>query len=606
MTNTPPTGTVTFLLTDIEGSTQMWERNPAVMKEALGWHDRVVREAIERNGGYVFSTAGDSFAAAFGDPMQGAAAAVQIQGEISAREWEELGPLKVRMGLDAGIAEERDGDYFGPPVNRAARIMSLARGGEVLTSHTAADLLRHHLEEGIRLQHLGERELKGMSLPETVFAVEYGPSREPERTRRPSRGLAWAAVAGIAVVIAIAVGILVASGDDEPAAPTAAPSPTTPPPLPTSAPTTSVRDDTGVGEEPDPNPIVTPVFGPEALTTWVVRPLNDGGEAGARPALAAGANGEKFVVFESPAAGDLRAVICRDQSCRRVARVRIADGGSSPAAAVGADGLPVVAYVDLESGALQVAHCEEATCSEVTTATVADGPVGGGPALAIGRDRRPVLAYFDEAATALLVTHCGTADCTTATTFVLDDAGDVGSGAAIAVGDDGAPIISYLDRDNNTLKVAHCDTVNCSQATITTVDMSEDPGVETALTVAGDTPYIAYRASGSVVLVACRDVLCSRAETTVIDRVPGGPGAAVGFGTGDVPLVAYHSSADGLKLARCGDVACSTVTVYGVDTIPTAGVDAAMAVLPSGLPLLAYGDEADAVIRLALPEAAGG
>ncbi len=205
---------------------------------------------------------------------------------------------------------------------------------------------------------------------------------------------------------------------------------------------------------------------------------------------------------------------------------------------------------------------------------------------------------------ALRVAHCGTADCTTATTFTVDDAGDVGAGAAIAVAGDGAPIISYLDRGNDSLKVAHCGTVNCSEATITTVDMQGNPGVSTALSVAGAAPYIGYRASGSVVLVRCRDALCSGADTTVIDQVPGGPGAAVGFGAGDVPLVAYHSSADGLKLARCGDATCSTVTVYAVDPTPAAGIDAAMAVLPSGLPLIAYGDEADAVIRLAVPEAA--
>ena len=85
-TPTPPSGTVTFLLTDIENSTMLWERDPAKMRDALAWHDTVVREAIERNGGYVFTTAGDSFAAAFGDPMSGAAAAIEIQETISSRE----------------------------------------------------------------------------------------------------------------------------------------------------------------------------------------------------------------------------------------------------------------------------------------------------------------------------------------------------------------------------------------------------------------------------------------------------------------------------------------------------------------------------------------
>ncbi len=250
---TPPSGTVTFLLTDIESSTALWERDPATMRDALAWHDSVVREAIERHDGYVFTTAGDSFAAAFADPIRGAAADVEIQETMSSREWDNISALRVRMGLDAGIAEERDGDYFGPPVNRAARIMSLAGGGEVLASHTAADLLRHHLEEGIRLEHVGERELRGVSLSESVFAVQFGPQATPEEPASSRRSL-WLWVGAGAVVLVVILLVLALSGGGDDAQPVAGGATTAAPPPPST--------DTSLGVDPAP-PATTTIPSPE-------------------------------------------------------------------------------------------------------------------------------------------------------------------------------------------------------------------------------------------------------------------------------------------------------------------------------------------------------
>ncbi|MFQ5966857.1 MAG: BMP family ABC transporter substrate-binding protein [Acidimicrobiia bacterium] len=210
-----PTGTVTFLLTDIEASTRLWEQSPRVMNEAVAWHDEVLRRIIERNGGFVFTTAGDAFAAAFSDPMLAAAAAVEAQHEIGAREWEEVGALRVRMSLDTGIAQERDNDYFGPPVNRAARILSLADGEQVLASHTTADLLRHHLDEGIRLENLGERKLKDVEQPERVFAVEYGPAR-PDEAPKPGRAVIRAGIVIGAAALAVVLAVLLLGGSTPP------------------------------------------------------------------------------------------------------------------------------------------------------------------------------------------------------------------------------------------------------------------------------------------------------------------------------------------------------------------------------------------------------
>ena len=122
-----PSGTVTFLFTDIEGSTRLWEERPDEMRAALGEHDAFVRSAIETHGGYVFSTGGDGFAAAFSRAADAVDAARKAQASLAGHPL-----IRVRMGVHTGEVEERDGDYFGPAVNRAARIMAAGHGGQVL------------------------------------------------------------------------------------------------------------------------------------------------------------------------------------------------------------------------------------------------------------------------------------------------------------------------------------------------------------------------------------------------------------------------------------------------------------------------------------------
>ncbi len=111
----PPTGTVTFLFTDIEGSTRMWERDAQAMQSALVRHDEILRQAIEDHGGYVFKTVGDAFCAAFSTAPEALKAALSAQRALFAQEVGETGPLRVRMALHTGAVEERGGDYFGPP-----------------------------------------------------------------------------------------------------------------------------------------------------------------------------------------------------------------------------------------------------------------------------------------------------------------------------------------------------------------------------------------------------------------------------------------------------------------------------------------------------------
>jgi len=167
-----PTGTVTFLFTDIEGSTGLWERYPEAMSLALSRHDEILRAVIGANNGRVVKTAGDGFHAVFSTATEALEAALEAQRALLSEEWAETGPLRVRMALHTGAAtEERDGDYFGPPVNRAARLLSAAHGGQVLLSAVTHELVRDQLPEEGNFRDLGEQHLKDLFRPERVFQL---------------------------------------------------------------------------------------------------------------------------------------------------------------------------------------------------------------------------------------------------------------------------------------------------------------------------------------------------------------------------------------------------------------------------------------------------
>jgi class 3 adenylate cyclase len=168
----PPTGTVTFLFTDIEGSTKMWEGSPEAMRIALARHDEILREAIEARRGYVFKTLGDAFCTVFTTAQDALEAALAAQRALVSEAWsEEIGSLRVRMALHTGAAEERGGDYFGPPLNRVARLLSAGHGGQILLSLAAQELVREQLPEETALRGLGEWRLKDLFRPERVFQL---------------------------------------------------------------------------------------------------------------------------------------------------------------------------------------------------------------------------------------------------------------------------------------------------------------------------------------------------------------------------------------------------------------------------------------------------
>ncbi len=166
-----PSGTVTFMFTDIEGSTGLWEKFPAEMKAALETHDGLLRNTIENNKGYVFKTVGDAFCAAFDTAEDALTAAIEIQSALKNQNWKNC-PIKVRIALHSGISEERDGDYFGPTLNRTARIEAAGHGGQVLLSAACHELLKDNLPEKISLKNLGLRRLKDLERAEQIYQAD--------------------------------------------------------------------------------------------------------------------------------------------------------------------------------------------------------------------------------------------------------------------------------------------------------------------------------------------------------------------------------------------------------------------------------------------------
>lgn len=149
-----PGGTVTFLFTDIEGSTKLWERHPEAMRRALERHDALLRRAIEGKDGRVFKTVGYAFCAVFDDAVKALSAAHAAQTAIMAQDWGKT-PIRIPIALHTGTAEVRDDNYFGPSVNHVARLLSAGPGGQIFLSAATRALTQNRLPNGLALHDLG-------------------------------------------------------------------------------------------------------------------------------------------------------------------------------------------------------------------------------------------------------------------------------------------------------------------------------------------------------------------------------------------------------------------------------------------------------------------
>jgi predicted ATPase/class 3 adenylate cyclase len=169
----PPETSPTFLFTDVEGSTRLWERYPQLMRSALARHEVILRTAIADSNGEVVKATGDGMMAVFGAPIDAVAAGIAAQRALLAEAWPQTCAIRVRMGIHTGDAESRGGDYFGPAVNRTARIMSAGHGSQILLSEATAELVDGSLPDGAILRSLGEHRLKDLGRPARFFQVGH-------------------------------------------------------------------------------------------------------------------------------------------------------------------------------------------------------------------------------------------------------------------------------------------------------------------------------------------------------------------------------------------------------------------------------------------------
>ena len=196
-----PSGTITLLFTDVEGSTKLWETEPELMAQALRRHDEILRAAIEQAGGFVFKTVGDAFCAAFATPQAALAAVLDAQQALCTERWPTSQAIRVRMGMHTGVSEERDNDYFGPVVNRTARLNAIAHGGQVLVSGATAELLSETLPESVALRDLRPR--SGWWARESPDPWPAGPRAllvAARRERWPTGGLDAGVVQPVTVI----------------------------------------------------------------------------------------------------------------------------------------------------------------------------------------------------------------------------------------------------------------------------------------------------------------------------------------------------------------------------------------------------------------------
>lgn len=170
-----PTGSVTFLFADVEGSTRLWDEHPSAMAEGLKREEQILHSGIESHRGFLIKARGegDSAFAVFSRATDAIGAAVAIQRDLLAEPWPDAIPIRVRIAVHTGDAELRQGDYFGPAVNRCARLRAIAHGGQILLSGATKDLAADSLPAGASLRALGSHRLRDLARPENVYQLDH-------------------------------------------------------------------------------------------------------------------------------------------------------------------------------------------------------------------------------------------------------------------------------------------------------------------------------------------------------------------------------------------------------------------------------------------------
>jgi hypothetical protein len=313
--------------------------------------------------------------------------------------------------------------------------------------------------------------------------------------------------------------------------------------------------------------------------------------------------GDGFPVISYPQESPFRPRLakCGDAACTpSLVTIRDidSDGGlyQVTSTAIGADGFPVISY---NIAALKLAKCGDATCSTMTVQTVdSTALVGRYNSIAIGTDGFPVISYYDVTNGDLKIAKCGNASCSSVMLRTLDSTNDVGQFTSIAIGTDGFPVISYYDVTSGDLKVAKCGgDATCSSVTLQTIDTIGNVGQSTSIAIGTDGfPVISYYDAGNryLKLAKCGDAACTSALVilrTLDSSGNVGMDTSVAIGTDGFPVISYcENFGGGLKLAKCGDPTCSSasVTLKTLGSPGWVGSANSITIGADGFPVISY------------------
>ncbi len=340
------------------------------------------------------------------------------------------------------------------------------------------------------------------------------------------------------------------------------------------------------------------------------------GSVGVASSLTIGADGLPVIAYYDDTTHDTKVVRCGNAACSAGNTFGALDAGFPwagfyNAIAIGADGLPVIAYLEASNGDLSVAKCGNAACSAGNTVTAVDtaGITGHQASIVIGTDGLPVVSYLDYTNNDLRVAKCGNAACSEGNTLTtVDSTGMVGNYSSIAMGVDGLPVIAYMDRTNQDLKVAKCGNAACSAGnTLTTVDTTGWVGFYTSITIGADgLPIVSYLDQGNSALkvAKCGNSACSAGNTlTTVDPALANVishRTSITVGPDGLPLIAYEDTALDLKVAKCGNAACSAGnTIVTVDAAGDVGQNPSVTIAPDGLPVISYYDVTNLDLKVA-------
>jgi hypothetical protein len=338
---------------------------------------------------------------------------------------------------------------------------------------------------------------------------------------------------------------------------------------------------------------------------------------GTSSSIAIGTDGRGVISYQDTTAGTLKVLKCGNLACSAGNTVSTVDNpvnsvGSFTSIAVPATGLPMISYYDGTASTLKLLRCLDTACTTGVATTIDDPPannVGQYSSIAIPGDGRAVISYFDSTASALKVLKCGNANCDAGNvaTTVDDPANTVGGYSSLAIGADGLPVISYLDSTLVALKVLKCGNAACTAGNITTTvdDPANFVGEFGSLAIGADgLAVISYRDStaGRVKVAKCGNAACSAGNTfTTIATSATGEYTSIEIGADGLPVIGHRGTGVSLAVTRCGNAACSAGNVTSIVDDPaglTVGVSISVALGSDGLPLISHGDGTGGTLRV--------